>query len=53
MTDAPPPSSSAAPAPRPRSRLAYHHRRGSEPTIVFLPGYASDMQGTKALALEA
>lgn len=53
MTDALPPGSVPAPAPRPRSRLAYHYRRGSGPTIVFLPGYASDMQGTKALALEA
>ena len=47
MTDAP------AAVPPPRPRLAYHHHRGSAPTIVFLPGYASDMQGTKALALEA
>lgn len=36
-----------------RPRLAYRHTPGSGPTIVFLPGYASDMQGTKALALEA
>ena len=30
------------------------HRRveGAEPTVVFLPGYASDMIGTKALMLE-
>lgn len=34
-------------------RLAYRHRPGSGPTIVFLPGYASDMEGTKALALDA
>jgi len=33
--------------------LAHHHREGRGPTIVFLPGYASDMQGTKALALDA
>ncbi len=26
---------------------------GDGPTLVFLPGYMSDMQGTKALALEA
>ncbi len=36
-----------------RPRLAYHHTEGTGPTIVFLPGYASDMTGTKALALEA
>ncbi len=36
-----------------RPRLAYHHTAGTGPTIVFLPGYASDMQGAKALALEA
>jgi len=34
-------------------RLAYAHRSGTGPTIVFLPGYASDMEGTKALALDA
>ncbi len=37
----------------PRPRLAYHHTAGTGPTIVFLPGYASDMQGAKVLALEA
>lgn len=37
----------------PRPRLAYHLTEGASPTIVFLPGYASDMEGTKALALEA
>jgi pimeloyl-ACP methyl ester carboxylesterase len=36
----------------PRPALAYHHTQGTGPTIVFLPGYASDMNGTKALALE-
>ena len=36
-----------------RPRLAYHLTAGAGPTIVFLPGYASDMGGTKALALEA
>lgn len=36
-----------------RPRLAYHLTEGAGPTIVFLPGYASDMAGTKALALEA
>jgi pimeloyl-ACP methyl ester carboxylesterase len=34
-------------------RLAYRLREGRSPTIVFLPGYASDMEGTKALALDA
>ena len=34
-------------------RLAYAFREGRGPTIVFLPGYASDMAGTKALALDA
>ncbi|MEP9400297.1 alpha/beta hydrolase [Sphingomonas sp. VNH70] len=33
--------------------LAYRHTPGTGPTIVFLPGYASDMTGTKALAMEA
>jgi pimeloyl-ACP methyl ester carboxylesterase len=34
-------------------RLAYVHRPGAAPTIVFLPGYMSDMEGSKALALDA
>jgi len=33
-------------------RLAYAHRPGRGPTIVFLPGYMSDMEGSKALALD-
>lgn len=33
--------------------LAHRHREGRGPTILFLPGYASDMAGTKALALDA
>jgi pimeloyl-ACP methyl ester carboxylesterase len=33
--------------------LAYHHIEGTGPTVVFLPGYASDMTGAKATALEA
>ena len=33
--------------------IAYRLRRGKRPTIVFLPGYASDMEGAKALALDA
>ncbi len=28
--------------------IAYRLRRGKAPTLVFLPGYASDMEGTKA-----
>ncbi len=36
----------------PRPALAYHHTPGTGPTVVFLPGYASDMAGTKAVALE-
>lgn len=39
--------------PDPRPRLAYHLTEGAGPTIVFLPGYASDMTGAKVLALEA
>jgi pimeloyl-ACP methyl ester carboxylesterase len=34
-------------------RLAYRKREGRGPTLVFLPGYASDMEATKALALDA
>ncbi|WP_176597055.1 MULTISPECIES: alpha/beta fold hydrolase [Sphingobium] len=33
-------------------RLAYRHRPGTGPTIVFLPGYMSDMEGGKAVALD-
>ncbi len=33
-------------------RLAYRHRTGRGPTLVFLPGYMSDMEGTKATALD-
>jgi len=32
-------------------RLAYRYLRGEGPTIIFLPGYMSDMQGGKAQAL--
>lgn len=35
-----------------RPRLAYHLTEGAGPAVVFLPGYASDMTGSKALALE-
>ena len=34
-------------------RLAYRLRRGTAPTLLFLPGYASDMDGAKALALDS
>lgn len=36
-----------------RPALAYHLTPGKGPPILFLPGYASDMEGAKALALEA
>jgi pimeloyl-ACP methyl ester carboxylesterase len=34
-------------------RLAFRQRSGRGPTLVFLPGYASDMDGSKATALDA
>jgi len=34
-------------------RIAYRLREGGSPTFVFLPGYASDMEGAKALALDS
>lgn len=34
-------------------RLAYHLTPGRGPVVVFLGGFKSDMEGTKALALEA
>lgn len=34
-------------------RVAYRFRTGTAPTLLFLPGYASDMEGAKALALDA
>jgi pimeloyl-ACP methyl ester carboxylesterase len=36
-------------------RIAYRHRAPKEgaPTILFLPGYASDMEGAKAEAIDA
>ena len=33
--------------------IAYRLRSGQGPTLVFLPGYASDMGGAKALALDS
>jgi pimeloyl-ACP methyl ester carboxylesterase len=35
------------------AKIAYRFRAGRSPTLVFLPGYASDMEGTKAVALDA
>ncbi len=37
----------------PNARLAYAHTPGEGPTVVFLSGYKSDMEGTKAVHLEA
>lgn len=34
-------------------RIAFRLREGGSPTLMFLPGYASDMDGAKALALDA
>lgn len=34
-------------------RLAYRARMGHSPTLMFLPGYASDMDGSKAVALDS
>lgn len=34
-------------------RIAYHRTDGALPGVVFLGGFMSDMEGTKALALEA
>jgi pimeloyl-ACP methyl ester carboxylesterase len=36
-----------------RIRLACRRRSGRQPTLMFLPGYASDMDGGKAVALDA
>lgn len=35
------------------NHLAYRLRRGSAPTLLFLSGYASDMDGAKAVALDS
>ena len=35
------------------ARIAYRLRRGRSPALLFLSGYASDMEGAKALALDA
>src|SRR5688572_20726470 len=34
-------------------RLAYHFTPGIEPGVMFMGGFKSDMNGSKALALEA
>ena len=36
-------------------RIAYRHRQPKEggPTVLFLPGYASDMEGAKAQAIDS
>lgn len=49
-TPAPPPTLFARPD---GLRLAHRHHPGTGPTIVFLPGYMSDMEGGKAVALDA
>ncbi|WP_298022550.1 alpha/beta hydrolase [uncultured Parasphingopyxis sp.] len=36
-----------------KPRLAYRHREGIGPTLVFLPGYMSDMTGSKAQTIWA
>ena len=41
-----------APAPSFLGNIAYRKRDGKSPGIVFLHGYRSDMEGTKALALD-
>jgi pimeloyl-ACP methyl ester carboxylesterase len=37
----------------PGRAIAYRRSEGSAPGVIFLPGFRSDMQGGKALALEA
>src|SRR6218665_1582102 len=51
MTDSP--EAACAPEAPERPCLAYNHTPGAGPTGMFLCGYASDMQGSKALHLEA
>ena len=34
-------------------RIATRKRDGAAPTLLFLPGYASDMEGAKAMAVDA
>ena len=35
------------------TQLAYRRRRGRGPTLIFLPGYMSDMAGAKAVTLDS
>ena len=42
----------SATATEPR-RPAFRHRPGRAPVLIFLPGYMSDMEGSKATALDA
>lgn len=53
MTQAPQPASAGRLETSGGRSLAYHHSPGRSPGVVFLGGYASDMTGTKATALEA
>jgi pimeloyl-ACP methyl ester carboxylesterase len=39
--------------PAPGRRLAFRRREGRGPCLIFLPGYRSDMEGSKASALDA
>lgn len=50
MTDSPIPAYLTSPQGR---RIAYHLTAGTVPAVVFLGGFKSDMQGTKAIHLEA
>ena len=50
MTNLPPVSSFVSPEGR---RIAYHLTDGASPAVVFLGGFKSDMEGTKAVHLEA
>ncbi|MGB1540058.1 MAG: alpha/beta fold hydrolase, partial [Rickettsiales bacterium] len=34
-------------------KIAYHHVEGTEPGVLFLGGFMSDMEGGKATAMEA
>jgi pimeloyl-ACP methyl ester carboxylesterase len=42
----------SAPDAGPPEGIAHRHRPGRTPTLLFLPGYMSDMEGTKAQALD-
>lgn len=58
MTQAPQPASPGQPEPQLLDTadgvsIAYHRTPGRSPGVVFLGGYASDMTGSKATALEA